>query len=626
MIRVTMSNYRPDIDSLRALAVMLVILYHSGLEVLGGHIARSGYLGVDVFFVISGFLITRLIMSELQETGTLSFAKFYTRRARRILPSLFAVVVGTLFISWVLSPPSTSIIVAQSGLASIFSISNIFWQNFTSSYSSPDSQFQPLLHTWSLGIEEQFYLALPLILFVTYRSTKSVRSVQIVLALTAVVSFAFWVFMGGTSPAISFYSTFARAWELAFGAVLATYMVSSKSINASMATLLIRLLGLIALLVAIFAIDGTPESPSVLNLVAVLATGLIILTPSPESKLEKIFTNRITIWIGGLSYSLYLVHFPLIAFWRQVDSSPQVMTRVIWIIGTFGLGYLLHRFVEQPMRSRNRSRNRTFASVTLSLALIGILGSASLWWQNTNVQKGAVNYQNLLTERWDYDKFDLEVCSQQSANDLCSQDNATILVVGDSMVPDAVRILGANLPEMKFIANTQGGCFPQRETPPEVLILNNANECDQLNKLRFSPDSYKNLAGVALISTERSALRFQEYLTFLRSIGVENVLVFGPYISLKIPIGDASSNETGFKTLDARVSDPSLLEANRDMRELTQSLKFTFVSPVDSLCSNLSCPVFIDGNPFTPDQAHWTNFLTERLSEDFRLGIQAWAR
>ncbi|MEM6912439.1 MAG: acyltransferase, partial [Pseudomonadota bacterium] len=212
-------SYRPEIDGLRAIAVVSVMFYHAKLVIFGRDFFEGGYIGVDVFFVISGYLITRIILSEIQERQAFSFSRFYERRARRILPMLFVVILASLPFAWQLLLPTDFAEYTGSILSSIFFGSNFFFYLSTTEYGADSALLKPFLHTWSLGVEEQFYLVFPIIAILLMRYARS-NFINIVIALS-VLSFVFSVVVEGLNSSLNFYLPFSRFWELAVGSVLA---------------------------------------------------------------------------------------------------------------------------------------------------------------------------------------------------------------------------------------------------------------------------------------------------------------------------------------------------------------------------------------------------------------------
>jgi peptidoglycan/LPS O-acetylase OafA/YrhL len=214
-------NYRPEIDGLRAIAVVAVILYHAQITIFGHQPFKGGFIGVDIFFVISGYLISRILLGELLEKGKISFLQFYERRARRILPILFIVFLVSLPLAYNYLAPTQLINYAKSILSATFFSSNIFFYFTNTQYGAENSLFQPFLHTWSLGVEEQFYIFFPILMLILYRFAKN--HLIAILAFLILVSVLYSNWMISQNLQFNFFMIFSRFWELGLGSLLAFY-------------------------------------------------------------------------------------------------------------------------------------------------------------------------------------------------------------------------------------------------------------------------------------------------------------------------------------------------------------------------------------------------------------------
>jgi len=332
-------QYRSDIDGLRAVAVVPVILFHAGFAGFEG-----GFVGVDVFFVISGYLITGILIGELA-TGTFSIARFYERRARRILPALFVVMAACLPFAWLWMLPSQMKEFGQSIVATLLFSSNVlFWRQ--DDYFSASAELQPLLHTWSLSVEEQFYLIFPILLLVLWRFGR--RQALISLVILAVLSFLVSEWASHRLPTANFFLAPMRAWELLAGAICA--MVSARRPFGSSSVLSIA--GLAMIIGAILVFDGDTPFPGVYALVPVTGAALILLFAGHDSLTARLLSRAPLVGLGLISYSAYLWHQPLFAFARirsLTEPEPALMAALSGL--SIVLAYLTWRFVERPFRS-----------------------------------------------------------------------------------------------------------------------------------------------------------------------------------------------------------------------------------------------------------------------------------
>lgn len=331
-------KYRSEIDGLRSFAVLPVILFHGGLTLFSG-----GFVGVDVFFVISGYLITTIIITQLNE-GRFSLLDFYARRARRILPALFLVVACCLPFAWMWMLPTQFKDFAQSIAAvSLFSSNFLFW--LESGYFAPAAELKPLLHTWSLAVEEQYYILFPLLLMAFWRRMN--RALLIGLALIFVLSLGASEWLWRTAPSANFYLLPTRAWELLAGAFCAIWMVRGAPAGNNA----LGALGLALVVVPIFVYDSSTPFPSLYALAPVAGACLIILFARAGTLVAQFLSLKPLVGIGLISYSAYLWHQPLFAFARIKGGHAPGLTLMMGLaVLSLILAYFSWRFVETPFR------------------------------------------------------------------------------------------------------------------------------------------------------------------------------------------------------------------------------------------------------------------------------------
>ena len=333
-------TYRPEIDGLRTLAVLPVVLYHIGLPGVPG-----GFVGVDVFFVISGYLISSILIAEIS-AGRFSIARFYERRIRRIFPALLAMLAFVVIVAPLALLPSEFETLWQELLGAVLFVANFVFRS-QSDYFSADSHEKPLLHTWSLGVEEQFYVLAPLLLWAVLTYAPRYRR-QIVLALF-VASLVASIHLTRTEPDDAFYMLHTRAWELMAGTLLALGLPGRlRSRKAREAAALV---GLAALLIAVFSYSAAMEFPGALALLPVLGAALI-LHSGEGTAVGALLSRRPAVFVGKLSYSLYLWHWPLIVFARDWGWMDGVLGQAGVLAASFAAAWLSWRFVEQTTRDR----------------------------------------------------------------------------------------------------------------------------------------------------------------------------------------------------------------------------------------------------------------------------------
>lgn len=361
-------SYRPEIDGLRALAVVPVILFHAHVPLFTG-----GFVGVDIFFVISGYLITSILLSEIA-TGSFSVSNFYERRARRILPALFVVCVFCLPFAWMWMLPKELELFGKSLLSVAFFLSNHFFSS-TKDYFAPSAEEQPLLHTWSLSVEEQFYILFPLLLL-WLGKLKQNRYLS-VLVLMALASLLLSEWAWRHKPTENFYFLVSRAWEILAGATLAV-IPNSRINRVSPATAsAFSTIGLMMVGISIFVFGKHTPFPSVFSLLPVLGAVLLIAFANQSNIVGKLLAQRVLVAVGLISYSAYLLHQPILAFYRiRWGQNPDGLYLFAVLILIFILSIASYHWVEKPFRRKQIFKTKTtaLASATTCLLLLAIGG------------------------------------------------------------------------------------------------------------------------------------------------------------------------------------------------------------------------------------------------------------
>ncbi|MEY3863496.1 MAG: hypothetical protein RL183_381, partial [Pseudomonadota bacterium] len=344
-------SYRPDIDGLRALAILPVVLFHAFPNLLPG-----GFIGVDIFFVISGYLITSILLKDIQ-AGSYSIKTFYARRVRRIFPALSVVLLFCLALGWIVLTAVEYRALGKHVAGGAGFIANfMFWKE--AGYFDAAGDTKPLLHLWSLGIEEQFYIVWPLLL---YFFAKRSWNILWMIAGVALLSFALNIVQVGVDPSGTFYSPFSRSWELALGAFLAYQAIHPI---ASLATIIQRhknalsFLGFILIVLGFVVINEGRSFPGWWALLPVLGSGLLIAA-GPEAIFNKrVLSKRLLIGIGLISFPLYLWHWPLLSFARIIYSeTPPVDVRWVLVGTCIVLACLTYFIIEKPIRTSNKKRS-----------------------------------------------------------------------------------------------------------------------------------------------------------------------------------------------------------------------------------------------------------------------------
>jgi len=349
--------------------VISVIVYHAKLTAFGIDWLKGGFVGVDIFFVVSGYLITRLILTELQNTNKFSFIKFYERRARRILPVLLLVIAVCIPFAWDKLMPLGLINFAKSALSAIGFGSNFFFYYSTTGYGTDEALLEPLLHTWSLSVEEQFYIVFPVVILLIWKLSRT--SLLAILALLLCASIFIADTLATRNPELNFFFSFSRFWELLVGSVLAFVELNYGRPKTSLVSQIFALLGIGLIGHSAFSFETTAPHPSFQTLEPVVGAALIIVFCSKNDVVGKILSVKPMVGTGLISYSLYLWHFPIFAFSRLGTSTPSAYDKMEWIALTLIVSILSYIIIEKPFRDHNllNSKQVFFSTVVMAIAL-----------------------------------------------------------------------------------------------------------------------------------------------------------------------------------------------------------------------------------------------------------------
>lgn len=464
------SSYRPEIDGLRAIAVVSVVLFHADVG-----IAAGGYIGVDIFFVISGFLITSILLKDLSDNQS-SILKFYERRARRIAPALIVAVLLTIVAAPLFLVPDQIIEVYESATATALFIANVrFWRS--TDYFATAAEERPLLHMWSLAVEEQYYIVFPVLLFLLWPHLRT--RLLLVFGIIAVLSLAIAEIGWRIAPTANFYLPMSRAWELLAGSMLAVH-IQTRQPEAGARSSTLALAGLVMILVPIFAFDKFLPTPSVYLLVPVIGVCLVIRHAEPRTIAARILSLRPMVAIGLISYSMYLYHQPLLAYGRLAWPAS---VRPDWFLPFMAvlsvpLGYLSWRFVEQPTRRRMSVRS-IWIITGLGLSGIAALGIAA--HLNTNAvesvyvaslnDEGKERYQVLreakrrdfpVTGECRFQSQDADAAFEVQYDACLEKYGPGIIVLGGSHAHDLFGVLSAAFEHPFIVSLTKGFCRPHK--------------------------------------------------------------------------------------------------------------------------------------------------------------------
>lgn len=627
--------YRPEVDGLRAIAVVSVILYHAQILIFGRDWFEGGFIGVDIFFVISGYLITRIILSELETTGSFSFLNFYERRARRILPMLFFVIFVSIPFAWERLLPSDFVEYAESILASLFFGSNFFFYFSTTEYGADSALLKPFLHTWSLAVEEQFYLVFPILAIVAFKFFRK-HFLTILIGLS-LLSLQFAELMEVRNADLNFYLPFSRFWELAVGSMLAYRELYYKPSNEGVASKSLPMIGLYLIAYSILFFDAKTPHPSFHTLIPIIGVALIIGFSSKDELVGKVLGSKPFVWGGLISYSAYLWHFPIFSFQRMAGELNNY-DKLNLIILTLFLSCFSYFIIERPFR-RTINTNIFVLILTLCLALIAI-GFAVV--KQTDGLKFRYKYQmNLNLDYNGYAQDHLDFARKIQGLSNFDNGSINILFIGNSHSRDLQSAFYQNKQRLKGFSLRRGAigqisCFDPQSQSDEVRAV---------KEDFYSSGDYQK-AQIIIISTQfrekQSCLRRKEVLNDLdglRSViersllDGKKVVVFGGNPEFKqyerrplldYMLRELSDDHGGIENvnidefnalidgLDKKVYadiNRKVLGLNLKVKSIADELGVLFVSKYGLICSDLtkSCLVLTPtGDKIFWDKSHFS--------------------
>jgi peptidoglycan/LPS O-acetylase OafA/YrhL len=481
-------RFRPDIEGLRAIAVALVVLYHAGVPFLHG-----GFIGVDIFFVLSGYLITSLLVQELDSSGGINLSRFYARRVRRLLPASGLVVIVVCLIQVVAASPIAQIEVLKAALATTLYCSNLYFAHIQLHYFSQGLTPGPLLHTWSLAVEEQIYFVWPILLLLLARIGGSVRIRILVIAGITVISFVSCIWLTAMNQVLAFYLSPPRAWEFSIGGLLAFVPLHLQVARENLCKCL-GAVGLIALVLSGVLIPDSVRFPGYIAAIPVLATlaALQAGAGAPNSPAARLLSSRPLQYLGGISYSLYLWHWPVLMFARDIIHTDSAAVRAGCVALSVALAALTHVAVENPIRFNSFLGSRPLLSLgSAGLSMTICMGGFATWWVALN---HSAQFRKFNQVRNDVPSFYATGCTADLIDDSLKQCSygeisnpvSTLVLFGDSHAAQWFPAL-KNIAESrhwKLVTIVKSAC-----TPMNIKTLRDARAiqaCERWRKLAIA--------------------------------------------------------------------------------------------------------------------------------------------
>jgi peptidoglycan/LPS O-acetylase OafA/YrhL len=593
-------TYRADVDGLRAVAVIAVLIFHAFPEHLQG-----GFTGVDVFFVISGFLITSLIKADL-ESGTFSLVDFYFRRFRRLFPALILVLGTCITLGLFLLLPGDYAELGKETVAGAAFVSNIlYW--FETGYFTRGPELKPLLHLWSLGIEEQFYLLwAPLLLFLRKR-------LALIIGAALILSLALNIFLADASPSANFYLLPTRLWELAAGAVLIFLPKPSRIVS--------HFCGGIGLAILVFAFISFTNSlpyPGVRGIFPVVGTALIIFA-GVHGIVNQALSLRPVVFVGLISYPLYLWHWPLLFFAKQFRGyEPTDYLKASILLLSAGLAAATYVYVERPIRFRTVAISGRALSLRLYATFVAILltvASAPALFGVFRTMMYPAEIRLLASFKFDrvaaYREGTCFLRPNVGASKLkagCVPDNPDILLWGDSQAAHLYPGLVRAFPKASIAQLTAAGCPPLLNTAVEKRPI-----CAEISK-SFISSIRKIRPRTVIIAADWDQYDLEKLpytVAILARTGASPIYIIGPIPKWKEGLPTALVHF--YEDFNAMAPEhmtyqlePGLAELDKELEQLTAGLPARYVSAYRALCTDEGCMTNADGKVYSHDTNHFT--------------------
>ncbi|MGE0765711.1 MAG: acyltransferase family protein [Hyphomicrobiaceae bacterium] len=577
--------YRPDIDGLRAIAVVAVVLCHAGLPSFSG-----GYVGVDVFFVVSGFLITSIIKRDMIE-ARFSLGRFYERRARRILPALTLVTVVTVPFAWLLMFPHFFLNFAQSIVATLLFANNVLLAS-AGGYWDLEANLKPLLHTWSLGVEEQFYAVFPIVMIILWKLGRSWQLFAIMLIILA--SFMASEVGRLQYPSINFFLSTSRAWELLLGCLAAYIDMRPRKVDNALS-----FAGLAAIVASIVLFDHATPSPSPYNVLPVFGAAAILVFSRDGTVAYRLLSFPLCVGIGVISYSAYLWHQPIFALSRAASLDPPTPLLMVGLaVLSFGLALFSWKYVEQPCRNRHIVPFHTLAYIGGPLYILmiafGLLVHANKGFPGYTFPKGGDDVQSYALYNTGVFEYKAEAFPHNGL--------ANVLVVGNSVGRDATNVLIEG-----SVGRSRTNLVYWPIIPEE--LCRRKSELDQLA-------ARANFILVPIAPGGSNIAGIRRGIDCVESISQAEVVIFGPKHFganinpfANVPLGERahalSKVRPGDIAYNSRLKAAFAGETYIDLLDL--------LGPDGKMVSVFDA----DGNPLTADRIHLTKYGAAFLAKRF---------
>ncbi|VAW87043.1 O-antigen acetylase [hydrothermal vent metagenome] len=619
-------EYRKDIDGLRAIAILAILIFHIDPRFTGG------FIGVDVFFVISGFLITGIIWRDL-EKQCFSFSEFYLKRIRRLFPALFVTLFLSFIFVLVFGLNNEIKMYGESVLSSLYYVSNMYFYT-QSDYFDSDLELNPLLHTWSLSVEEQFYIIFPLFLLFVFRKK---HNASYYLLAFFFLSFILSEALIHIDSSAAFFLAPSRFWQFLTGSIIAIYaykLTLNKITSES-----ISFIGVCLVVASLVFLSKETLFPGIYAILPTLGTALLLIGGRNGTTVSyKLLASPIPKFFGNISYSLYLWHWPIVVFYKTLlFPELQKEDKLIIFFLSILAGYLSWKFIEQPTRKISIKKrkvmliNLSLISI-LTITTLGVLSTqTSLFFrQDTTYFESFANYNMgsrsgqcfLHGKHNDIKSFNDELCIKTG-------DGKNVLLIGDSHAAHYYQALNKDYPNVNISQVTASGCRP-------TIAFQGKKRCTELMKKVFHNLLDKHDFDTIIIAAQwrkpEDIENLNKTIKFIEN-KVNNIIIFGPVMEYRqsLPMllartdNGAHQNKEGFRITIARKWNDRL-SVNEKIKNSTHETKAKFVSIIDYMCPDKTCITTLDGVPIQYDGGHLTNegasfVLKQIFNENLELQI-----
>ena len=624
-------KYRPEIDGLRAIAVISIIFYHARLVLFGKNYFSGGFLGIDIFFVISGYLITYLILIDLLFKNNFSFKIFYEKRIRRIFPLLFIVIIISFIFGFFLLIPSDFLYLSKSSLYSVFFLSNFYFK--IKYYFFFKSLLIPLLHTWSLSVEIQFYLIISFIIFLLNKYLK--KNIILIFTLMIILSLVISTIYSQKNTIGSYYFIQYRIWEFLSGSILAILELRNKKriiFETKIVNEIILLIGILLIIFSVYFFNDKTIHPSYLTIFPILGTCIVIWFSKEDFLVTKVLSIKPIVSIGLISYSLFLWHYPIFAFYRYTYASGDKLSKLIFFSALIVISIISFFLIERPFRNREKISFNLLNKILLTLFLLIIASCLTVILNNGFSERYKVGKINLDMNHY---VVELSEFRKDKVNSSFLSDDKKILVLGDSHGQDTFDALISN----QILQNKYEIVFDKVNDLKSILdpksnFNKNTSFKNNLNQSDIVILSYlwsKNLSNENYNLLENFSTKLKNNNKKLILVSSPEFEIKGRFTLLDLFILSNKKLPNVFEEMELKreyynsyINNKKLINTNLKLSELSIINNFVFFDLSKLICNNImkTCLYLTDdGQKIMFDDDHFTlsgsKFLGKKMQSLF---------